>query len=278
MSPQKIEGWFVASQTISALLAGLAASLKFSGGAVVEIGVHHGASFIPIMQSALTHKVYAPFVAIDIFEEQSANLDRSGHGNRTIFQSHLDSRSLLDRVTVHSGSSLVLTPARLLRLTNSRRVALFSVDGCHTFECTLSDLELALATLHDYGIIVVDDYYNHIWPGVASATNSFLEQHKREVIGLAYGENKFYLSRVKAANMHIDVLLTKRCNVSSPVHIGKLWGEYCHNQEHTTQFHHSTQGRLIEIHSQLPDNPHLPLQSARERRMGQKVPSSFGNR
>jgi hypothetical protein len=44
-------------------------------GAVGEIGVHHGKFLIPIVGNALMEE---PAVALDLFEDQSANIDTSG--------------------------------------------------------------------------------------------------------------------------------------------------------------------------------------------------------
>ena len=44
-------------------------------GPVAEIGVHHGKFLIPLVGNALRAE---PAVAIDLFEDQSANVDTSG--------------------------------------------------------------------------------------------------------------------------------------------------------------------------------------------------------
>jgi len=80
-------------------------------------------------------------------------------------------------------------------LTGNATFSFFSVDGCHNFACTLSDLELALASLHENGIIMIDDFFNKDWPGVALATGHFLGKHESTVTAIAYGENKMYIVR-----------------------------------------------------------------------------------
>lgn len=44
-------------------------------GSVGEIGVHHGKFLIPIVGNALAGE---PAIAIDLFEDQSSNVDTSG--------------------------------------------------------------------------------------------------------------------------------------------------------------------------------------------------------
>eukprot|EP00955_Chlamydomonas_euryale_P067076 359736-Chlamydomonas_euryale.AAC.4 len=51
-------------------------------GAVGEIGVHHGAFFLSM---ALTAHKDEPLFALDIFDLQEKNIDRSGQGNLIIF-------------------------------------------------------------------------------------------------------------------------------------------------------------------------------------------------
>lgn len=54
-------------------------------GAIVEIGVHHGKSFIPMALSNDGRLCYA----IDIFGRQELNTDISGCGDREIFTRNL---------------------------------------------------------------------------------------------------------------------------------------------------------------------------------------------
>ena len=60
-------------------------------GSVGEIGVHHGKLFI--LLNLLTREDEHSF-AIDLFNEQKENIDRSGLGDINIFKSNLDSYAI----------------------------------------------------------------------------------------------------------------------------------------------------------------------------------------
>ena len=57
-------------------------------GDVCEIGVHRGTSFL-VLTDATSGTERA--VAVDVFGDQEKNIDRSGQGDRTIFERHLAS-------------------------------------------------------------------------------------------------------------------------------------------------------------------------------------------
>ena len=54
-----------------------------------------------------------------------------------------------------------------------KSVQVFSVDGCHTYECTLSDLHLAFQTIAPNGVVILDDHFNPSWPGVSTGLGAF---------------------------------------------------------------------------------------------------------
>lgn len=54
-------------------------------GAVGEVGVHHGKFLIPIVGNALVDE---PAVALDLFEDQRANVDTSGEGCVLVVKVH----------------------------------------------------------------------------------------------------------------------------------------------------------------------------------------------
>ena len=234
--PPIIEGWFFAGNTVAAMLDILAAN--GDGGAIAEIGVHHGRSVIEITVNA-DALLFHPVLAIDLFSNQTQNFDHSGRGDRAIFEEHLSRNRLSKRVVIHDGSSLEMTAAKVLSLTGGVRVAFFSVDGCHTYGCTMMDLELARASLADGGIIMVDDYMHPRWPGVTNAIGAFLHLHSSDMAGLAYGENKFYMTKCHAVGRLSEALLSsKRCHKKKGM---------CKLQRSTTVWHPVTQGGLVDI-------------------------------
>jgi hypothetical protein len=144
---------------------------KQVGGAVAEIGVHHGKLFIGLR---LLQRAGEKSVAIDIFGDQELNIDGSGHGDLEKFVNNVNLWASMDDVVVHQGDSTKLTPETLRDLAGGD-IRIFSVDGGHTEEIVFSDMKLAEATLSDGGIVIADDVFNQQWPGVAVGTLRYLE-------------------------------------------------------------------------------------------------------
>ena len=73
------------------------------------------------------------------------------------------------------------------------KVRIFSVDGSHTAEATLSDLRLAEACSHDHGVIILDYCFNPDWPGCISGLSQYLA-HGGKFVPFCIGHNKVFLS------------------------------------------------------------------------------------
>ncbi|HEU5125171.1 MAG TPA: class I SAM-dependent methyltransferase [Verrucomicrobiae bacterium] len=69
-------------------------------------------------------------------------------------------------------------------------IRFFSVDGGHSADETRNDMRVAALTLHDRGMIVLDDYFNQEWPGVAEGVDDYFKQHD-DLAPLAAFYNKF---------------------------------------------------------------------------------------
>lgn len=173
---RSVQGWLVpfSAQAIAFLLD--VQSKTGVKGSVGEIGVHHGKLFLVAYLSALSDE--AAF-AIDVFEQQDLNLDKSGKGDRERFLENLKRHAgSTDGLVVMVEDSLRLKPERILTAAGAARF--MSIDGGHTDECTRHDLRLAEACLAGGGIIVLDDYFNHHWPDVSvGAASHFLSGRAR---------------------------------------------------------------------------------------------------
>jgi hypothetical protein len=188
---QKVEGW-VDTRLIPILksLNELQTELAVQGGAL-EIGVHHGRFFIIL--NGMVEPDEGQSFAIDLFEDQLLNIDRSGHGNSGKFAENL---KLYDR---HGGTNVVLIQGDSTRLRH-RDLSQFkvnppkviSVDGGHTVEHTLSDLMFAEAIIHDKGAIILDDILNVYWVGVFEGAVNYL-QSKPAMWPVFIGFNKLVL-------------------------------------------------------------------------------------
>jgi hypothetical protein len=122
--------------------------------------VHHGRLLI------LLHLASgADCVAIDVFADQHLNTDKSGRGDRDRFLGNLKRwGGDPSKVAILQKSSLEVTPEEILSVAGP--VSVFSVDGGHTVECALNDLRLAEASLDPKGVVVLDDFFNEVWPEV----------------------------------------------------------------------------------------------------------------
>jgi len=139
-------------------------------GPIAEIGVHHGQLFIAMK---LLQQPGEAAIAIDLFEDQESNIDKSGQGDRDRFLHHLDQWTDRTGLVIHQGDSTAIMPGDIAAMSHVR---IFSVDGGHTQEIVLSDMRLAEKSLVDGGVVIADDVFNQQWPGVCVGTVHYLEQ------------------------------------------------------------------------------------------------------
>src|SRR5512143_2064678 len=173
-------------------------TLGLTGGAA-EIGVHHGKLFILLY---LLGRDGERAVAVDLFEDQHLNVDRSGSGDLARFRRNLERHADSRRLVLHKGNSMDLTGATLTRLADGP-LRFVSVDGGHTAEITAHDLATAEASIADGGIIVVDDVFNEQWPGVADGVHGYFER-RPNLVPFAIGANKTYFCRPSHRDIYHD--------------------------------------------------------------------------
>jgi hypothetical protein len=185
----RIEGWFgrIDSQIFFELLNYQNAS--GIDGALAEIGVHHGKSFIALCLSVSgTQKAYA----IDLFEDQQKNLDSSGKGDREIFRSNLARFGISEeKVVIDARGSDEVAPEDIRGAVGA--VRFFSIDGGHWRDIARSDLQLAVSVLAEGGVIALDDFMRPEWPDVSFGFFDWFEGSDRQIVPLAIGFNKLYL-------------------------------------------------------------------------------------
>lgn len=160
-------------------------------GGIVEIGVHHGRFFMPL--NAMVSENEGTSYAVDLFEDQGRNIDRSGKGNHSKFIENLEKfdRHLGRNVICIQGDSTRLKSVDISRLCDARPKVI-SIDGGHTVEHTLSDLELAASCIHDAGAVFLDDVPSQHWIGVIEGAICYL-QRRPTLWPILIGFNKMVL-------------------------------------------------------------------------------------
>ena len=201
---RSVDGWL--SRLDGTIIATLGGCQSADGvtGSVGEIGVHHGRLFILL---GLMLQAGERAFAIDLFEDQEANIDASGFGDKAAFLRNLQ-RFGVDqgRVDILTGNSMEVTWSAIQdRVGMPAR--LFSVDGGHTAEITENDLLIAEAGLADGGVIILDDYFNPEFPAVSEGTCRFMTRCAGRISPVVLGDNKLVLARPDRAAAYRDRLL-----------------------------------------------------------------------
>lgn len=197
---QQIPGWL--SRVDAEILRALLTYQSASGldGAVAEIGVHHGRSFLAL---ALGRRAGERGYCIDIFEDQHLNVDGSGSGDRAAFEANLR-RFGIENVVVRQASSLDVRSEEILSAVGP--VRFFSIDGGHWLDIVRNDLALAAGSLADHGVIALDDFHRPEWPEVSAGFFAWRECEGRDYAPIAIGFNKLYLCRRPHAEAYRQVI------------------------------------------------------------------------
>lgn len=171
-------------------------------GSCVEIGVHHGKSFIPLCMALRSDELA---LCIDIFDDQSKNLDNSGRGDFNSLQENLAKFNLdSSHIRIFKGSSEDVNPEYILEQVGS--VRFFSVDGGHWKSIVQNDLRLAEQSLSRDGVIALDDYCRTEWPDVTTGYTLWQEETESDIVPFAVGSNKLFLCRRGSTAAYRDAL------------------------------------------------------------------------
>jgi hypothetical protein len=129
---------------------------------------------------------------IDVFDAQYLNKDRSGLGDRVVFERNMAQfRIDLINVTIDARSSQNVAPQDIIEAVGP--VRFFSVDGGHYQEIVENDLKLAEVCLSDSGVIALDDFHRPEWPDVSAGYFSWYAARTNPIVPFAIGFNKLYL-------------------------------------------------------------------------------------
>lgn len=205
---KKVKGWLTPGAV--SLITKINDAQKTLGikGHVGEIGVHHGKLFVLLYLLAGSDE---NAVAVDLFEQQHLNDDRSGKGDLEILLSNLGTYAK-DRTKL----KLIKGDSTAIDATDVRSAAggglkLFSVDGGHTAQITCHDLMTACNSICDGGVIILDDYFNEEWPGVSEGTNRFFAVNKDSNLApFVIGGDKVFFTNKAYADKYMDILRRQR--------------------------------------------------------------------
>jgi len=175
-------------------------------GNILEIGIHHGKSFIP-MTTLLRNNEIA--VAVDVFEDQQFNYDDSGKGCSLKLIENIKkvykNDEIFNKIKIIKKDSTKMNSNNYLYYTNGSKYRIISIDGCHTRSATLIDLRNAIKILSNDGIIILDDYENTFWPGVKFGIDTFMEENNSYRLVYLHA-NKFIICHKDNYIKYINIL------------------------------------------------------------------------
>jgi hypothetical protein len=177
-------------------------------GSVAEIGVHMGRLFILLRLLAAP---YERALAIDVFQNQQLNIDGSGAGDERRFRANLERWASMHNVEIIRDSSLNVTAGDVVSKVG--RCRLLSIDGGHTAECTLNDLRLAEHVVTDFGVAILDDYFNPSWPDVTTGAAQFFADSCTTLRPFAITPNKIYLARQAYHGLYVAELRATQSDI-----------------------------------------------------------------
>jgi len=187
----KVEGWVDSRHyNVLQVIANTQREVGITGH-VGEIGVYHGKLLIGLAHLASDgDKV----TAIDVFEDQSKNIDGAGVGSFERLQENIKQYGPKNRdYKFIKADSIALTMTDKCKIMDERGpFRLFSVDGCHTLEHTHADLLTAQEMLAPGGVMILDDFMQPHWPGVTQAANVFYSKGEPRVKPFLYCYHKLY--------------------------------------------------------------------------------------
>ncbi len=197
---RSIDGWF--NQGAAYLFALLDEIQKQEGitGDLFEIGVHHGRS--AVLLGMMVDPAQERLGVCDLFEQESDNISGSGLGDRAIFEKNMQRFfGDLSFMRIHASSSLLLTDSDI-----GTRSRFFHIDGGHSAEETLADLRLASETILPDGVVILDDVFSPMWPGVVEGLFRFMDSLPGRLAPIAIGFNKLVLTPPSSTIRYLDRL------------------------------------------------------------------------
>lgn len=195
---RRVEGWFwPAAGYLFALLDEVQKNRGIEGN-IFEIGTYHG-KCARLLCELLRHETESLGVC-DLF---GVGPDAGTPGFRADFERTLGGHPNAGRcLRVFQKDSAKLSPDDTT--TNCR---FFHIDGGHSAADVFGDLVVASRAVTRDGVVVLDDFHNFAWPGVAEGFFRFMRDRPGEFVPLAVGFNKGVLVRPGADEFYREPLM-----------------------------------------------------------------------
>ena len=152
-------------------------------------------------------------------------MDASGQGNYGVVERHGQALNFTaPQLLLWAVDSTTLTVSDLAA-KNISAFAIFSVDGGHTYETTMSDLMLGQDLIHPGGVIVVDDFVNDLWTGVVDGVIHHLHLNTTSLAPFLWACGKLYLAHKEWHDRYFQLVSRIPCVECSfakqPFHVSR---------------------------------------------------------
>jgi hypothetical protein len=132
----------------------------------------------------------------------------AGRGSKAHLLHNLERSGIPENsLTLMPGNSMLLN-AKNFTARGFPAFRFLSVDGGHTLEITLHDMMVASCLVRDGGIVVLDDFPNPSWMGVAEALMHFVHAQDR-LVPFLHGANKVWFTTPGHVHVYQDLMAAK---------------------------------------------------------------------
>ncbi len=202
-----MEGWFWPAAAYLIAWIDHRQGLAGQRGDIFEIGTYHGRSaalLASLLREGEQLGVCDLFGLVAVSLERPTIVNNAGAppacgATRGFLPTFVENMSrfapdgFADRIRIFRGSSAALTVD-----DTGTRSRIVHIDGGHEAADVHADLAVADRALLDDGIVVLDDFHNFAWPGVAEGFFRFMHEHPGRFAPLAIGFNKGLVCRPSA--------------------------------------------------------------------------------
>jgi hypothetical protein len=191
-----VDGWFSPTDArLLALIGGWQQANDIRGD-ICEIGVYHGRCLVLL---GLLLRPGETAFGVDLFSRDI--------GDEYITRTNLAQFCNGQRSQLINKNSLELTAADLrCDGSSATGIRLFCVDGGHAREIAAHDFRFAETVLAKGGVVVVDDFFNRNWPGVAEGIHRVFCARESGLLPFAIGQAKVFFTEHAFADLYREAI------------------------------------------------------------------------